>query len=283
MVLGITIILTAHIAMCYNKKVTDKHQIKVNWRILQMTDSKREYLTRLLELAQSGDNIATDNLITHIRDNEMKRRIGKYLRKNRQVEDEDLKQEFMIGVALAIPKASMDIGDPIEYIISQGVYRVRSYLRKHIIQNTTQICNDCGYESRLNRINNKYICKKCGSDNIETRELCDHDEIVMMSICDDSDDIEKMVEDIGAIHIIEKFRDTLDKNTKVYNLFTLLYDKDINSSNPDVINYIAEIAGMWHTSQTLVVQTREKLRVKILRFCEQEGLSIKDNKFIQIK
>lgn len=248
-----------------------------------MTDKNKEYLIELLKLAQSGDKVAEDNLIAYIRDNEMRKRISKYLHKNRQVEDEDLKQEFLIGVALNISKASLEIGNPIEYIISQGVYRVRSYLRKHIIQNTTQVCGDCGYESRLNRVGNHYECKKCGSHNIETREVYDHDEITLENKCAEDDEIEKLIEDAGADSIIEDFRNTLDKNTKAYYLFVLLYDEDINSDNPDVENYIKEIAKRWGTSQTLVVQVREKLKVKLLNFCKDRGLEIKNNKFIQIK
>lgn len=248
-----------------------------------MTDKNKEYLIELLKLAQSGDKVAEDNLIAYIRDNEMCKRISKYLHKNRQVEDEDLKQEFLIGVALNISKASLEIGNPIEYIISQGVYRVRSYLRKHIIQNTTQVCGDCGYESRLNRVGNHYECKKCGSHNIETREVYDHDEIALENKCAEDDEIEKLIEDAGADSIIEDFRNTLDKNTKAYYLFVLLYDEDINSDNPDVENYIKEIAKRWGTSQTLVVQVREKLKVKLLNFCKDRGLEIKNNKFIQIK
>lgn len=248
-----------------------------------MTDKNKEYLIELLKLAQFGDKVAEDNLIAYIRDNEMRKRISKYLHKNRQVEDEDLKQEFLIGVALNISKASLEIGNPIEYIISQGVYRVRSYLRKHIIQNTTQVCGDCGYESRLNRVGNHYECKKCGSHNIETREVYDHDEIALENKCAEDDEIEKLIEDAGADSIIEDFRNTLDKNTKAYYLFVLLYDEDINSDNPDVENYIKEIAKRWGTSQTLVVQVREKLKVKLLNFCKDRGLEIKNNKFIQIK
>lgn len=241
------------------------------------------YLVELLKLAQAGDEIATDNLIAHIRDDEMNRRIGKYLHRNRQCEDEDLRQEFLIGVALSIAKADLEIGDPIEYIMSQGVYRVRSYLRKHIIKNTTQICRDCGYESRLNRIGNHYECKKCGSSNVETRETHDHDDIVIMNQCEEDDEIEKLIEDFGAYDIIERFRDTLEPNTKVYSLFVMLYDEDINSDNPEIINYIAEIAKKWNTSQTLVVQVREKLKVRLMKFCDTNGLEIKHNKFIQIK
>lgn len=248
-----------------------------------MTDKNKEYLLELLKLAQSGDKVAEDNLITYIRDNEMRRRIGRYLHKNRQAEDEDLKQEFLIGVALSISKADLEIGNPIEYICAQGVYRVRSYLRKHIIQGTTQVCRDCGYESRLNRIGNHYECKKCGSHNIDTREIYDHDEVSILNKYDDNDEIERLIDDIGSENIIEQFRDTLDKNTKAYYLFVLLYDEDINSDNPDIENYIREIARRWGTSQTLVVQVKEKLKSKLLRFCKDNGYEIKNNKFIQIK
>lgn len=245
--------------------------------------NKDEYLIQLLELAQSGDKVAEDNLIAHIRDNVMRRRIGRFIHKNRQVEDEDIRQEFMIGVALAIPKADLTIGNPIEYIISQGIYRVRSYFRKHVIQNTTQICRDCGYESRLNRVGNTYRCKKCGSDNIETREVYDHDEVAMGNMAAENDEIEKLTEEIGADKIIEQFRSTLSPDTRVYDLFVLLYDEDINSDNPDIVNYIAEIARRWGTSQVLVVQTKDKLKSRLIKFCQCNGYEIKGNRFIQVK
>lgn len=245
--------------------------------------NKDEYLIQLLELAQSGDKVAEDNLIAHIRDNVMRRRIGRFIHKNRQVEDEDIRQEFMIGVALAIPKADLTIGNPIEYIISQGIYRVRSYFRKHVIQNTTQICRDCGFESRLNRVGNTYRCKKCGSDNIETREVYDHDEIALGNKAAENDEIEKLTDEIGADKIIEQFRSTLSPDTRVYDLFVLLYDEDINSDNPNIINYIAEIARRWGTSQVLVVQTKDKLKSRLIKFCQCNGYEIKGNRFIQVK
>lgn len=245
--------------------------------------NKDEYLIKLLELAQGGDKVAEDNLIAHIRDNVMSRRIGRYIHKNRQVEDEDIRQEFMIGVALAIPRADLEIGNPIEYIIAQGVYRVRSYFRKHVMQNTTQVCKDCGYESRLNRVGSAYVCKKCGSTNIETREVYDHDEVAIGNKAAENDEIEKLTEEIGADTIIEQFRETLNKDTRVYDLFVLLYDEDINSDNPDIVNYIAEIAKRWGTSQVLVVQTKDKLKSKLIKFCHCNGYDIRNNKFIQIK
>lgn len=239
-----------------------------------------EYMIDLLKLAQSGDNVATDNLITNIRDKEMNRRIGRYYHKNRQVDDDDIRQEFLIGVALAIQKADLTIGDPIEYLIAQGVYKVRSYMRKHIIQNTTQICMDCGYESRLNRVNGEYICKKCGGHNIETRETNDYDDVALEMICTEEDAILNAIDDIGAEKIIEEFRRTLDPTTKVYHLFVLLYDEDINSSNPEIKNYISEIAKRWNTSQTLVVQVREKLQRRLQKYCDDMKIKIVNNKFV---
>lgn len=238
------------------------------------------YLKELLKMAQNGDKIAEDNLISYIKDYEMRKRIGRYMHRNRQAEDEDIKQEFLIGVALSISKANLEIGNPIEYIISQGVFRARSYLRKHIIQNTTQICKDCGYESRLNRIAvGVYKCKKCGSTHVETREVYEHDDLAIESKTIDSD-VDIIINDISSRQIIEEFRNTLDRNTKVYYLFALLYDENINSDNPLVGNYIAEIAKRWNTSQTLVVQTREKLRLKLIKFCDNRNIKIQGDHFL---
>lgn len=245
-----------------------------------MTQETRDYMRNLLILAQSDDRIALNNLLEIIRDREMKHRIGRYLYKNRQVENEDLKQEFMIGVAGAIPKANLEVGDPIEYIMAQGVFRVRSYLRKHIIQNTSQVCKCCGYESRLNRIGNKYVCKKCGSSDVETRELWDHDEVTIENKVAEVDEIDKMLESMGGEDIIEQFRKTLTPGTKVHALFVLFYDEDINSDNPDIVNYIKEIANRWGTSQTLVVQVREKLQNKLIKFCVEHGYEIVNSHFV---
>jgi phosphopantetheine adenylyltransferase len=173
--------------------------------------NQEEYTLELLKLAQCGDRVAENNLLSYIRDVEMRRRIAKYLHKNRQVEDEDLMQEFMIGVALSIQKADLEIGNPIEYIIQQGMYRVRTYLRKSIIQNTTQICLDCGYESRLNRVGNHYECKKCGSTHIDTRETHEHDDIAIMNKMSDVDEYDNLIESMSMKTIVEEFRETLDK------------------------------------------------------------------------
>ena len=235
-----------------------------------------EHGIELLRLAQSGNKNAEEMLIIEIRNRFMNKRIGRYLHKNRAAEDEDLKQEFLIGVALAIQKADINIGDPIEYIINQGVYRVRSYLRKSIIQNTLQICNDCGYKTRLNMIDGHYICKRCGSTNITTQEINSNDETVLSNTPTTQDEID----DIIGNDIISRFEATLVEGTNVYSLYILLKN-GVNRDNPDIHNYIKEIARIWGgCSEQNVVQTMDKLKRKIMQFADEQGAVIENNSFI---
>jgi DNA-directed RNA polymerase subunit RPC12/RpoP len=205
----------------------------------------------------------------------MNRRIGRYLHRNRQAEDDDLKQEFMIGVALNISKAKLDIGDPIEYIVHQGVYRVRTYLRKHILQGTTQVCEDCGYETRLNRVGNYYICRKCGSNHIITRETNDYDEITLMNVEDKSE----LESDVVSKLLMEEFEHSLNPDTNVYQLYILIRD-GINRDNPQIKNYIKEIATIWGgCSQQNVVQVMDKLKLKLQKFATDNSMMIINNQF----
>ena len=234
-------------------------------------------LLELLKKAQSGDNVAEEKLIIFIRDKMMRRRIGRYLHKNRQCEDEDLIQEFLIGVAMAIPKADLDIGDPIEYIIQQGVYRVRTYLRKHIIQNTSQVCMDCGHESRLHQVNGSYVCRKCGSLNVITRETSDHDETVFETIESQSSEIE----DILTSMIAYEFEQTLDHSTNVYRLYEIMVKNGINRDNPMIKNYIKTIAKMWGgCSQQNVLQNIYKLQTKFTKFLDDNGMEMVNGRLV---
>lgn len=232
----------------------------------------------LLRNAQNGDKSAEEQFIIYIRDNVMRRRIGRYLHKNRQCEDEDLIQEFLIGVALAIPRANLEIGDPVEYIIQQGVYRVRTYLRKHIIQGTTQVCMDCGYESRLNRVGSHYECKKCGSRNIVTREVNDHDETLFQTMESTSNDID----DILTMMLMSEFEKTLDHGTNVYRLYEIMVNKGVNRDNPHIKNYIKTISTMWGgCSQQNVLQNIYKLQAKFTKFLDDNNMAIINGRLVE--
>lgn len=243
-----------------------------------MTQMTKDELVLVLKQAQAGDKTMETNLLVYIKQNIMPKRIGRYLSRNRQVENEDLKQEYMIGVALAIPKADLNIGDPIEFILTQGKYRVRSALRGSIIKNTVQICHECGAVTRLNRVGNDYICKKCGSNNVETQELTDNNEIAL----DNAEDTEEPIEDfILSKSLIEQFEETLVDGTNVKNLYMLL-KSGVNRDNPLIKNYIHEIAQIWGgCSEQNVVQALTKLQDRMRKFADEHGYRIVSNRFIE--
>lgn len=238
-----------------------------------MTDQELEIVLRQ---AKAGDKMAEQNLLIYIRNNYM-RRIGRYLNKNRLVDNDDIKQEFMIGVAFAISKCELDIGNPIEYLVSQGVYRVRSFMRGNIIKNTVQICRECGTVTRLNMVNGQYVCKKCGSINIDTTEIHDHDDIAMENAVDTQEPIDEM---IASTIMIEEFEATLPDGSNVKNLYELL-KSGINSDNPMIKNYTKTIARIWGgCSEQNVVQTLHKLRKRMQDFARSKGFDIIDGKFV---
>lgn len=238
-----------------------------------MTDQELEIVLRQ---AKAGDKIAEQNLLIYIRNNYM-RRIGRYLNKNRLVDNDDIKQEFMIGVAFAISKCELNIGNPIEYLVSQGVYRVRSFMRGNIIKNTVQVCRECGTVTRLNMVNGQYVCKKCGSINIDTTEIHDHDDIAMENAVDTQEPIDEM---IASTIMIEEFEATLPDGSNVKNLYELL-KSGINSDNPMIKNYTKTIARIWGgCSEQNVVQTLHKLRKRMQDFARSKGFDIIDGKFV---
>ena len=242
-----------------------------------MTAMTNDELKLVLGQAKSGDKLAEQNLLIYIRNNYMNRRIGRYLGRNRLADNDDLRQEFMIGVAFAIPKCDLEIGNPIEYLLAQGVYRVRSYLRGRITKNTVQVCRECGTVTRLNMVGNQYVCKKCGSINIDTHEIDDNDEITLENAVDMSEPIDEM---IANQMMIEQFELTLVEGSNVKALYELL-KSGINRDNPMIKNYTKEIARIWGgCSGQNVIQTLYKLRKKMLEFAESQGFTIRGDKFV---
>lgn len=242
-----------------------------------MTAMTNDELKLVLGQAKSGDKLAEQNLLIYIRNNYMNRRIGRYLGRNRLADNDDLRQEFMIGVAFAIPKCDLEIGNPIEYLLAQGVYRVRSYLRGRITKNTVQVCRECGTVTRLNMVGNQYVCKKCGSINIDTHEIDDNDEITLENVVDMSEPIDEM---IANQMMIEQFELTLVEGSNVKALYELL-KSGINRDNPMIKNYTKEIARIWGgCSEQNVIQTLYKLRKKMLEFAESQGFTIRGDKFV---
>lgn len=224
-------------------------------------------MIELLKNAQQGDNVSANILIEEIQDNWMGRRIGRYLSKNRQVENDDIKQEFLIGVMNAIEVAKLDVGDPIEYILKMGVYAVRGFMRKRIVQATFQTCCDCGNKSRIHKVNGEYTCRQCGSTNIDTYEVNDGDQTAFDTISE-----EGFEDDVISDNLFKEFKETLTPGTNIYRLYEAL-ESGIDRDNPAVKNYIKAIADEWGTSNENVVQNMKKLRIRLEKFMIENGMT----------
>ena len=83
--------------------------------------------------------------------------------------------------------------------------------------------------------------------------------------------------------MMDRFESTLTPGTNVYNLYILL-KSGINRDNPQISNYIKEIAKIWGgCSEQNVVQNMDKLRRKVTQFAEEQGCNIVGNCFIYIE
>jgi predicted RNA-binding Zn-ribbon protein involved in translation (DUF1610 family) len=231
----------------------------------------KEVILSMIISAQGGDKLTENDLLEYIRVKEMPRRVGRYINRNRQADNDDVKQEFLIGVAGAIQGAKLDVGDPIEYIMNQGMYRVRSYVRRSIIQGTIQVCDECGHKSRLNKVGDHYECKKCGSHKITTSELNDNNEVTLYNIVDKSG----FEDDTLSEMIVNDFKDTLTPGTNTYKLFEMIMEQGMDRDNPLVKNYMKEIAKVWGGCSTQNISINlKKLQAQFQKYSESKGIDL---------
>lgn len=60
------------------------------------------------------------------------------------IEPEDLVSEFNVGMLEAAKSVDLDRGDPMEYLISRGMWHVRRAIRKECNHNIIEECLVCG-------------------------------------------------------------------------------------------------------------------------------------------
>lgn len=222
-----------------------------------------ESIMSIIMSAKDGDEFATEKLLTIIRDNHMNRAIAKYLNKNRLAENDDIKQVFMIGVALNISSVRLDIGNPIIYLINCGIWRVRSYFRSQVFNNTKQTCLDCGNTCRPTKVIKKndvvvyksddWVCPSCGSHHVDVAQ-CTGAEIKEDNAMNTY--TSRLVEDLVIDSmVVDEFRSTL--SGRVLQLFDMInqgMDRDGTSS------YMRDIADEWGVSTACVAQYLKRLK-----------------------
>jgi hypothetical protein len=88
--------------------------------------------------------------------------------------------------------------------------------------------------------------------------------------------------DVVSEMMLETFEKTLDPNTNVYQVYILI--KNGIRDNPNVNNYIKEIARIWGgCSQQNVVQAIDKLKHRLEKFARENEMKIIDNQFVDLR
>ena len=82
--------------------------------------------------------------------------------------EEDLIAEFHRGIAQGLLVVKPDVGDPMEYLLDRGRWRVREVVRKTLRETTQQRCTDC---NNFRSFDYDKKCKKCGSIGNQETDL----------------------------------------------------------------------------------------------------------------
>ena len=98
------------------------------------------------------------------------------------VEPDDLVCEFHVGMLEAARRAELDRGDPVEYVVSQAIFRVKQVVRRACNHEMLEECLGCG----VIRPHRWGPCRKCGLSNFAL-----HSRTVPLEIGDDGQIVPK--------------------------------------------------------------------------------------------
>lgn len=102
-------------------------------------------------------NDLLDELVQSKRYSQMVGRVNHFATKQQHIEREDLIGEFNRGLCVAVQSVKMNIGDPMEYLLSRGYRHVQHVVQTVLNHETLEECLDCG-KSRPYRPNPCYTC-----------------------------------------------------------------------------------------------------------------------------
>lgn len=230
--------------------------------------------TDLICRAQAGDDLATTELLNIVRTVHMPRYTGKYKGLNVLVSNDEIESEFLLGVWKALPKAKLDVGNPINFICWKGQRAVQTLFRNNIRRETRYHCGACGHSGVMAYRAKTPLCAKCGYDMIDTW---------MVEKADQPDNLEGNFQPMAnapgvdaetawqlAVYgiEIEELRSRLSGRT--LELFDIIILEGINRDSSQ--NYLREISQRWGTSQMRVVHVLRKLRSEVEDYFQEEEI-----------
>ena len=224
--------------------------------------------------AQAGDDLALMKLMKIIDTHHKHRYINRYYGMNSAVNNDEIDSEFMLGVWLALSKAKLDVGNPINFICWSGQKKVQSLMKQNIRRETRFQCLECGATGTMGYKYKRSVCSECESPDIETWMIQATSTVVT---ADGSFDIFTLTAGVTAETAwqlavygiqLEEIRDRL--SGRALELFDITVIEGINSGSSK--NYLREIAYRWGTSQMRVVHAMRIVRRTVEAYlAEAEG------------
>lgn len=230
----------------------------------------------LIKQAQRGNREATELLFRLIRDEHMPRRVRRHYARNVLVEPAEIDSEFLLGCWRALPRAKLDVGNPLMFMCYKGEMAVVDLFRSKIEKGVLASCGDCGQTKNTLMKAGRPTCRSCGSRNVTTtmQEVnetslarpdggADSGHVFDAAIAHSGPGVVVRAEAVWFLATrniqVEEMRARL--NGRVLQLFDLLVTEEINSATSK--NYLKEIAGRWGVSVPCVAVYLRKLRALV--------------------
>lgn len=220
--------------------------------------------------AQKGDELAVTEIINIVRTWHMPRYVNRYFGRNVLIGDDEIESEFLLGVWMALPKAKLDVGNPINYMCYKGQRKVQTLMRSRIRRETRYQCLECGHTGTMGWKSRVPVCTKCDSPDVHTWMVTNADmvgdDVSMISMATGTSAETAWQIAVYGIQI-EELRARL--SGRALDLFDIIIFKGISRESSK--NYLQEIADIWGTSTTAVAIALRRLRREVnLYLTEQE-------------
>lgn len=195
-----------------------------------------ELIQRAKSLDQDAMNALAGVIIKQYADPALRRWRGR----NVLVDNDELRQEFLIGCICALDNVRIDVGNPIRYLIQKGVWAALEYIRKQMGNGVRMHCIRCGRIGRIHTDRGMWKCPKCGSLNVETFMREEHVDITLET-CQIDD--KQMMRDIVYDQVEERLlTEEVERrlNGRTLELYKLIVYEGMEKGTSK--NYLADLA-----------------------------------------
>lgn len=232
----------------------------------------------LIARSQAGDRDSLEDLFRIIRDEHMPRRVERHYRRNVLVEPAAIDSEFLYGAFLALPRAKLDIGSPLAFMLWKGDMKVADLFKTRVERGVVAQCRRCESFGRILMRAGRPTCRACGSAELETHmwECAEANLNLRGSHSGKVVTIEALAA-TPTLAVMDAVWSTATCNVQIAEiqrrlngrarqLFDLIVIEEVNRETSK--NYVLEIAQRWGVSTAAVSTYLRKVRAVVTEYLE---------------